>query len=77
MSSNPTERRLQLLALGYTVIPNIAKIPAVKGWNTPDFVSRELTGRARTSNDGCSRLACGRDHRICLYDVVVIDARYR
>src|SRR4029078_225425 len=44
MTSNPTELRTQLVARGYHVIPNIAKTPAVKGWNTPDFVMRELFG---------------------------------
>jgi hypothetical protein len=74
MPYNPTERRLQLLALGYTVIPNIAKIPAVKGWNTPDFVSRELTGPRADIERWVLRWPAAETTGICLYDVVVIDA---
>lgn len=34
--------RKQLVALGYKILPNKGKIPAIKGWNTPDFVAQEL-----------------------------------
>ena len=40
---DPTERRLQLLALGYHIIPNKMKIPAVPGWNTPEWLAEEMT----------------------------------
>ena len=35
MTSNLQELRVQLHARGYHIIPNIGKIPAIKGWNTP------------------------------------------
>ena len=41
--TDPTERRLQLLALGYHIIPNKMKIPAVPGWNTPEWLAKEMT----------------------------------
>ena len=40
---DPTERRLQLLARGYHIIPNKMKIPAVPGWNTPEWLAKEMT----------------------------------
>jgi len=49
MTSSLSALRAQLHALGYHVIPNIGKVPAVKGWNTPDFVLRELTDGPRGS----------------------------
>jgi hypothetical protein len=42
MSSNLTRLRVQLHALGYNILPNIGKVPAVKGWNTPEYLAREL-----------------------------------
>jgi hypothetical protein len=38
----PTDRRLQLLALGYQPIPNKFKAPAMSGWNQPDYITRDL-----------------------------------
>ena len=38
-----TALRLQLLALGYEPIPNVGKVPALSGWNAPDYLKRELT----------------------------------
>jgi hypothetical protein len=41
-TDNRTQLRLQLLALGYEPIPNVGKIPALHGWNAPDYLKREL-----------------------------------
>jgi len=38
-----TALRLQLLALGYSIIPNINKECRTTGWNTPEFAARENT----------------------------------
>jgi len=73
MPYNPTELRLQLLARGYTVIPNIAKVPAVKGWNTPDFITRELTGPRADVARWLLRWPKAETTAVCLYRVVVID----
>ena len=37
-----TKRRLQLLALGYHILPTYGKIAKLKGWNRPEFIAREL-----------------------------------
>jgi hypothetical protein len=34
--------RVQLLANGYKILPNRGKIPALAGWNTPEYVIKEL-----------------------------------
>ena len=41
--SDLTTRRLQLLALGYNVIPTYGKQALCHGWNTPAFAKKELT----------------------------------
>jgi hypothetical protein len=46
MSSNLTSLRVQLHALGYNILPNIGKVPAIKGWNTPEYLTRELLSDA-------------------------------
>ena len=38
-----TEVRKQLLARGYKILPNRGKVPAILGWNTPEYIVRELT----------------------------------
>ena len=38
-----TALRLQLLALGYPILPNVRKSCLVPGWNTPEFATREHT----------------------------------
>jgi len=38
-----TARRLQLLALGYPIVPNVRKSCLVPGWNTDKFAAREHT----------------------------------
>jgi hypothetical protein len=43
MAYNLSDLRVQLLRAGYHIIPNRAKIPIVKGWNTPEFIAREFT----------------------------------
>ena len=40
--SDVTARRLQLRALGYSVLPNKFKVPAAPGWNSVDWHLREL-----------------------------------
>ena len=42
-TSSLTQLRTQLLALGYEPIPNVGKVPALSGWNAPDYLKRELT----------------------------------
>jgi len=38
-----TTLRLQLLALGYSILPNVRKSCLVPGWNTPEFATKEHT----------------------------------
>jgi hypothetical protein len=38
-----TDIRKQLLALGYHIIPTRGKQALMSGWNTPDYIARELT----------------------------------
>jgi hypothetical protein len=41
-TDNRTQLRRQLLALGYEPIPNIGKVPALHGWNAPNYLKRDL-----------------------------------
>jgi hypothetical protein len=74
MPYNLTELRTQLVARGYHVIPNIAKMPAVKGWNTPDFVMRELFGPRADLSRWELRWPGAHTIGVRLDDMVVIDA---
>ena len=47
MSTYHTDMRLQLLAQGYAIIPNRGKVPAMVGWNEPDYVAKQLTDNAK------------------------------
>ena len=40
-----TKTRLQLYRLGYTIIPTRGKQALLSGWNSPDFIARELTAK--------------------------------
>jgi Virulence-associated protein E-like domain/Bifunctional DNA primase/polymerase, N-terminal len=48
MSDKPEQIRLQLVRMGYSPIPCHGKIPAAKGWNSPDWVAKQL----RTTGKG-------------------------
>lgn len=47
--STTSLRRLQLLANGYSIIPSRGKIPAVFGWNDPEWDARELQATGKGS----------------------------
>jgi len=40
-----SELRTQLLALGYTIIPNRGKVPALKDWNGDAFIREQMPAR--------------------------------
>jgi hypothetical protein len=42
MTHDVSHLRNQLLANGYKILPNRGKIPALPGWNAPEFIAREL-----------------------------------
>jgi hypothetical protein len=44
-----TDKRLQLLALGYVILPNKDKRCVLKGWSDADYVRRELSSSGKGS----------------------------
>jgi hypothetical protein len=47
--SDLTSRRLQLLEQGYSILPTIHKVPAIGGWNAPDYVQHHISAGKRGS----------------------------
>ena len=47
MDTYHTDARLQLLAHGYAILPNRGKVPVLVGWNTPEYLTKELTDNAK------------------------------
>jgi hypothetical protein len=44
-----TATRKQLAALGYRILPNVDKVCRVTGWNSPEWVTRELASNGKGS----------------------------